>query len=453
MYKYNEFSIESALNSAPEKQSVKLSGMNKVAAILNNPSRSTEEYIAGAISSLGQADRTIMYTTLSLEALDDRLALAAKIARPVNQAKARGVEGFNNVPYLNPWEYAIEGKVGDFFKKVWDAIVTICHKILEAITQFIKFVGNAIASIGTKKQAKDRDQYMRNRAVIEKKVKAAKVNDMEMNSLPWKVNADRLSKLCKSLAAKYVQVIKENQQDEAILNGVSRLDMKAMTTEADAKKMFHSVFGVTGLVTGASAVASAVKGEGAAFGAAKVKVNAIKDSINKQIEEGIKLMGGTKATSPKEVVASAVVSDATVGKVKIGKIVDLAGKDFGVLSNEWLAVNVKDTLGSVHAAEKQFTKYTKTIETVAKRFDKIQGASHPVAASLSKLTAELAKARTNLNSFYSGLIIELTSYILRFRKTCHIALKAYLRVGYGSKIVDKNASEEKLQSIESMFTF
>ena len=91
---YQEFSIESAVDlTTRNTPSTKIDGMKKTYGILTNPSRSTEEFIAGAISSLGQADRNIMYVNTSLEALSDRLAICAKVARPVNMAKARGVEG------------------------------------------------------------------------------------------------------------------------------------------------------------------------------------------------------------------------------------------------------------------------------------------------------------------------------------------------------------------------
>lgn len=450
------FNIESAISPTTEVRGVKLNGMNRVASVINNPSRSTEEFIAGAISALGQADRNIMYVNASLNGLSDRLRLAAKIARPVNIAKQRGTEGFENVPYLNPWEYAIEGKVGDFFKRIWQAIRTIARNILQAIVNFIKYIGNAIASVGCKQQAKDRDAYMRNKATINPKVKAAKVDDMEINSLPWKVDASKLGKIINDISAQYLKAVKANSQDEAILAGVTRADLRTLTTEADFAKVFGSIFGVTGGIGNAiGAVKGAANGTGAAFGAAKAKVTAFKESIAKQIEDGIKLAGGTKSASPKEIIASSFLSgEAKVGKVKIKEIVKKAGADFGVLSNEWLSKNVNSVIASLHNSEKEFTRYTKTIDMVAKKFDQVQAASHSNVASLSQLTSELAKDRCRLNSFYSGLILEATSYALRFRKTAHIALKAYLKVGYGTKI-EKRKSEEALsaQSIESLFSF
>ena len=447
------FSLDSAVSPTTTTKAVALNGMNKVYGVLSNPSHSTEEFISGAISSLGQADRTIMYVNTTLNALSDRLSIAAKVAKPINAAKSRGMEGFDNVPYLNPWEYAVEGKVSEFFKKIWVAIRTIARKILEAIANFIKFIGNAIASLGTKAQAKDRDRYLRNKKTIDPKVKAAKVDSMEITSIAWKVDAAKIAEAITKVSAQYLKATKANAQDEAILNGVTRADLKTMTTEADFKKVFGAIFGITGVATAVGAVGGAINGTGGAFGAAKTKVSSFIASVNTQIEEGIKILGGTRSKSPKEVVGSAFTNGEKMGKVKIGDIVKLAGKDFGVLSNEWLSDNVTKVVATMRANEKAFTAYTKTIDAVAKKFDTVQSANHSNVASLSNLTSQLAKARCQLNSFYSGLILELTSYALRFRKTVHIALKAYLKVGYGSKVQKKGTESLNAQSIESMFSF
>lgn len=449
---YQEFSIESAVDlTTRNTPSTKIDGMKKTYGILTNPSRSTEEFIAGAISSLGQADRNIMYVNTSLEALSDRLAICAKVARPVNMAKARGVEGFQGVNYLNPWEYAIEGKVGDFFKKIWDAIKTIARKIIEAIVNFVKYISNAIASAGMKAQANDLAKFMRNKDNIMRKVKAAKVDEQSLNSIAWKVNAAQIEKLVQSASAQYLKAVQANKADEAILQGVSRTDLKTFTTEKDFTSAFSKIFGlsVSGVVGNLHGEG---KGAGVAYNGAKAKVQGLIDGMNKQIEEGVKLFHGAKSTSPKEVVQSAVCSSTKVEAVKVKDIVKLAGNDFGCLSNEWLSKNVNNVLAAMRQNEKVFTQYTKTIDAVAKKFDQVQAASHSNVASISQLCSQLAKARCQLNSFYSGIILELTSYVLRFRKNVHTALKMYLRVGYGTK-VEKSGESLNTQSLEQMFNF
>ena len=456
------FDLESAVNTTPKATHVKLNGMGNFMKVVNSTSRSTEEFIAGAISSLGQADRNIMYVNSTLGGLDDRLRLCAKIARPVNTAKARSVEGFENVPYLNPWEYAIEGKVGDFFSKIWAAIRSIAGKILDAIVNFIKFIGNKIASIGTKAQAKDREKYIKNMVTILPKVKAAKVDSQTINSLPWKVDANGMAKKIQDISKQYLKVTKDNQQDTAVFKGVCSADLKTFTTEEDFAKVFSKIFGITGVFTAVGAVKGAVKGQGRYYGAAEVKVKAFTESVNKAIEEGVKIAGGSKSTSPKEVIVSAFCGgNDNVGKMKIGDIVKLGGGASGsnafiVLSNEWLSTNVNNVVATLHDAEKEFTYYTKMIDKVAKKFDLVQAANRSNVAELSKLTSTLAKDRCRLNSFFSGIVLEATSYALRFRKTVHVALKAYLKVGYGGKVESKSSESYRTdtpQSIESMFTF
>ena len=449
---YQEFSIESAVDlTTRNTPSTKIDGMKKTYGILTNPSRSTEEFIAGAISSLGQADRNIMYVNTSLEALSDRLAICAKVARPVNIAKARGVEGFQGVNYLNPWEYAIEGKVGDFFKKIWDAIKTIARKIIEAIVNFVKYISNAIASIGMKAQANDLNKFLRNKDNIMRKVKAAKVDEQSLNSIAWKLNAAQMEKLVQSASARYLKAVQASKADEVILQGVSRTDLKTFTSEKDFASAFGKIFGlsVSGVVGNLHGEG---KGAGVVYNGAKAKVQSLIDNMNKQIEDGVKLFKGAKSTSPKEVVQSAVCSSTKPVSIKVKDIVKLAGNDFGCLSNEWLSKNVNNVLAAMRHNEKVFTQYTKTIDAVAKKFDQVQSASHSNVASLSQLCSQLAKARCQLNSFYSGIILELTSYVLRFRKNVHTALKMYLRVGYGTK-VEKSGESLNAQSLEQMFNF
>ena len=91
---YKEFSIESALMPTTQHRAVKLEGVGKVAGIFNSTNKSTEEFIQGAVSSLGNADCMVMYVHGSIEALEDRLQFSAKLAKPINTAKARGAEGF-----------------------------------------------------------------------------------------------------------------------------------------------------------------------------------------------------------------------------------------------------------------------------------------------------------------------------------------------------------------------
>ena len=149
-YAFEEFDIDNAVSPSVTHKSVKLMGVGKAISVLSSPSRSTEEMIAGAVSAIGAANRNVMFVHSSLNALDDRLRIAGKIAQSVNMAKQHGTEGFADVKYLNPWEYAIESKTGAFFTKIWQAIRTACRRVIEAIAYIIKWIGNAIAGADVK---------------------------------------------------------------------------------------------------------------------------------------------------------------------------------------------------------------------------------------------------------------------------------------------------------------
>ena len=105
---YKEFDINAAINPVISRESIKLAGVSEVAKIYNSKSLSTEEFISGAIHDLGVSNRNVMFVNSSLSGLRDRLAIAAKVAKNVNTAKDRGVEGFGSVSKMDPWEFALE---------------------------------------------------------------------------------------------------------------------------------------------------------------------------------------------------------------------------------------------------------------------------------------------------------------------------------------------------------
>lgn len=457
------FDLESAVNTTPKATHVKLNGMGNFMKVVNSTSRSTEEFIAGAISSLGQADRNIMYVNSTLGGLDDRLRLCAKIARPVNTAKARSVEGFENVPYLNPWEYAIEGKVGDFFSKIWAAIRSIAGKILDAIINFIKFIGNKISELSSKSMNKDREKFIKNSADIMAKVNAAKVGDQEISALPWnRSSGDGMTNMIKNLLVMYLKATKKDDWDQKVLEGVSSSDLNKIEKEEDFVKTFGKIFGINSASDLVHSVGGKMSKNGGIFSVAQAKVKQFHEEINALIHQGASVVKAPNNTGAKEAINTALFGKASVEvtKQKIKDIVAAGGGDQGdkafiVLSNNWLAENVTNTVSTLHEVEKEFTKYTKNIDKVAKKFDSIRDMKGNNASSLSKLTADLAKDRCRLNSYYSSLILTAVSYAFRLRKSVHIALKAYLKVG-GKAEKDKKKSSESYrrpQSIESMFTF
>ena len=448
---YNEFSIESALMPETQRRAVKLEGVTKVAEIFNSPSKSTEEFIQGAVTSLGNADCMGMYVHTSLEALEDRLMFASKLARPINTAKARGAEGFENVQTLDPWAYAIEGKVGDFFKRVWDAICTACRRVIEAIAHFIKWLGNAIASLDTRSQIKDYQTYSENKAKIDAAAKAAKTDDVKFKSLPWKVNADGVLKQATKAAGAYAKATKgmNNDQDLVIMKNAaskaSTLGDKTKTAQ-DVLKVGLGFFGIAFRANSTDTLS-----------AVRSKVSEITKKLQKQRTDDIaSVFGSASGTNAHSIVCGAFASQDAVSTISVGEMKKLS-KNFEVLKDEALTKNVKEVLSGVHEQQKVFSQYTKLIDSVAKSLQSAMAKADKNAGvgSISNELAKLANARIMFNSFWTSVMLELESYTLRFRKSAHIALKHYLRAAGAAKKDAKKKTTESLsqESLEAMFDF
>ena len=444
-YAFEEFNIDNAVSPTVGHKSVKLMGVGKAVAVLSSPSRSTEEMIAGAVSAIGAANRNVMFVNSTLNALDDRLRTAGKIAQAVNTAKQHGTEGFADVKYLNPWEYAIESKAGDFFKKIWQAIRTACRRVIEAIAYIIKWIGNAIASADVKAQVKDYDYFTRNKARIDKYAKASNVPSAEFNSLEWKVDASGLAKVIKNAAGTYASVTRANTDDIKTIQNLSRADFKTMKEPADVAKAYGKIFGLP--------ISTAGIGDKAYYKHAADKVKKMTDSINADIESGLKAVFGNAATGKvdlKALVLGQVAKSEKVGKIKCGDMRKLSG-DFSVLSDAWLSNNVKSVIAEASSQQKVFANYTKIIDDVARKFDSLNTYADGVSA-LSKLSSGLANARIRYNSIWSRLMLELESVALRYRKSAHLALKQYIRAATG-KIAKESEEALSDNQLESLFQF
>jgi len=445
-YAFEEFNIDNAVSPSVTHKSVKLMGVGKAVSVLASPSRSTEEMISGAVSAIGAANRNVMFVHSSLSALDDRLRTASKIAQAVNTAKAHGTEGFADVKYLNPWEYAIESKAGDFFKKIWQAIRTACRRVIEAIAYIIKWIGNAIAGADVKAQVKDYDYFTKNKARIDKYAKAAGVPKATFNSLKWKVNAGDLAKVIKKAVGTYASVTRANTDDVAAIQNLSRADFKTMKEPADIAKAYGKIFGLP--------ISTAGFGDKAYYKHAADKVKKMTDSINKDIESGLSAVFGKAAngtTDLKALVLSQVAQSDKVTKISCEEMRKLSG-DFSVLSDAWLATNVKSVIANAAAQQKMFASYTKTIDDVAKKFDSVSTYADGVSA-LSKLSSGLANARIRYNSLWSRLMLELESVALRYRKSAHLALKQYIRAGVAKAAQDKSGESLSDNQLEALFQF
>ena len=446
---YSDFSIESALAPRTASRSIKLEGVGTAVAVLRSRSTSTEEFMQGAISALGNADRQIMFVNSSLEALNDRLKFATTLAKAINTSKAHGVEGFANTPHLDPWAYALEDNdsKNGFFSKLWAAIKTACRRVYDAIANFIKWLGNAIASASVRGQAKDYKFYYSLSEHIKKKALAQNVDAEKFNSLQWTVDSDKLASLITKAAGEYAKGIAKKGDDIKVLENVSRKGLSMITNSKDYKKAYGELFSKWFGLSGNSPES--------AFKNASDKVKKMTDDMNNQLKGEIGSIFG-KSSSEKVSAHSLVMSavcgnDGKVDAMTVGKMKVLS-KDFSVLSEDWLAKNVKQVVSSVNAQQKQFTEYTKNIDKVASHFVKDNGTKDNPMKSLSSLLTELARTRIRYNSFWTGLMLEFESVALRFRKSAHIALKYYIRAAQKTAKDAKKAAESLSdRSIEALF--
>ena len=447
MANYHEFSIESAIMPSTTRRSVKIEGVNNVKKIFADPSKSTEAFITGAIADTGAADRNIMYVNKTLGALSDRLQTAAKIAKSVNTAKDRGVEGFQSVEYLNPWEYAIEGKASEFFKKVWEAIKTTCRKIIAAIANAIKWLSNQIQSAFTKAQVKDYNYYKANKATLGS---VAKKSKSTVKSIEW-VPASEFSKVLAKFNGEYMKVVRSKSADMATVEKIGNMDASLLTDPTKFGKIFSEANGVN---TGneEAAAESNFKGFRTVF-------QKMIDSINKELEDVTTSAFG-RAQEGKQnahsVVYGKLAKGDTVKDIAVSKLCSLSG-DFSILSDSWMADNVKSYVTLCNESMKTFTQYTKAIDKVAAAFDRAvakTGEENAKISSLSQLTSQLCNTRCRYNSYMNSILLEVESAALRYRRSAHNALKAVIaEVKGGPAKAAKAKATESYQSVESLFDF
>lgn len=428
---YNEFSIESAIAPRTGRPSVKIQGAANAVRIMQNPSRATEDYVQGAITSLGAANRQILYVNSSLEALNDRLRIASKIAYAVNTSKRRGAEGFGNVPMMNPWEFALEEdnsiKSDGFFRRVWDAIKTACRRVIEAIAHLIKYIGNAVASMDTKMQQKHYDLW-------DKKGRptSTDADNTKFKSPDWKIKysgkggiADFLTQVEGAYASGTKEV--NNEQDLKKLEDVLKNDLTAKRDTNVAPN--H---------TGSSAL----------------KVDS-KELANEMLKKDLQKLFAKDTGSAKELVLGKFCN-GTKNKEMSCKEMKLLSEDFKCLAGKDLATKATKMISAVHEQQKTFTKMTKLIDQIASKVSKPADKNNSQAMlntnHISNQMANICNSRIRYNSYWTSLILEVQMMCLRYNKSAHIALKHYLRA---AKVItdEKKTTETENASTEALFQF
>lgn len=425
---YNEFSIESAIAPRTGRPSVKIQGAANAVRIMQNPSRATEDYVQGAITSLGAANRQILYVNSSLEALNDRLRIASKIAYAVNTSKRRGAEGFGNVPMMNPWEFALEednsNKSDGFFRRVWDAIKTACRRVIEAIAHLIKYIGNAVAGMDTKMQQKHYKLYVDNGSKT-----ITDVDNTKFKSPDWKMKYSDITTFLTSVGGAYASGTKEvnNEQDLKKLEDYLKNDL-------EAKRGSMVVPNHTG--SSSSSVNS-------------------KELANEMLKKDLQKLFAKDSGSAKELVLGKFCN-GTKNKEITCKEMKLLSDNFKCLAANELSQKAKNMISAVHEQQKTFTKMTKLIDQIASKVIKPDAKNNSDSTyntnRVSNQMANICNSRIRYNSYWTSLVLEVQMMCLRFNKSAHIALKHYLRA---SKMIkdEKKTTETENVSTEALFQF
>ena len=430
---YKEFDINAAINPVISRESIKLAGVSEVAKIYNSKSLSTEEFISGAIHDLGVSNRNVMFVNSSLSGLRDRLAIAAKVAKNVNTAKDRGVEGFGSVSKMDPWEFALESGIGDFFKKIWQAIVSACTRLIQAIANIIKHIRNFIVGLDAKQQSKDYKYYTDNRQLIENNAKKIGATKTKFNAANWKVDGAKISAAMESVASLYTKIFTKGGDDEKVFENLSQYDLTKVTDAKQFKDMCHKVFDTNA---------------GEEINLRKFLTDTI-EKIDNSILEVKKVLGASKDdTSASKIVSAFATKDGDVVQITAEEM-KKKSEDFEILSDTWLAKNVTKYVTDLDRAMRQFSKYTSTITKVARRFDKVDVDSKAddrkaFIKSVSAACADLAKSRIRVNNMATSIILELELQALRFRKNAHTALRIYMRAKGAKPAAAKKTSAESL---------
>lgn len=450
---YKDFSIESAIAPTYQRRSVKLQGVANAVKIMQNPSRSTEDYIQGAVTAIGAANRQILYVNSSLEALNDRLRIASKLAYAINTSKRRGAEGFNDVPMMDPWAFALEEqqKEGGFFRRVWEAIKTICRRVIDAIAHLIKWIANAFAGLDTKSQAKHYELYKKNISKLAKD-KMEAVDKTEFKAPMWK----------KNITSGYIRefLTKANGRYIAMTgNSIKGDDVTAIEKLSNAStiEQFSKV------ISGISAFSRFDNEQG--------YTKKAKEIVDEQLADDLKaLFGSEEKKSASELIREHFIDGKKKEEVTC-KYIRTLTNEFDCLKGDGLAKAAKDAISTLHKHQKEFTEYTKKIDKFVTAFMKTAAAviknaggmdiSDKTAAQkmvgdslksggktigkalvnkINNYLSTLSNTRIRYNSYWTGLMLDLQSMVLKYNKTAHIALKFYLKE---LKLITKMEKEVK----------
>ena len=449
---YKEFSIESVITRPEFSSGYEMNGIGRINQIYDRSNkRSTESFVQDAVGDLGKASQNIMFANMTVSAFEDRFRAAAKIANSINQQKARGTESFRYVEYLDPYKYAIEGKVGDFFKKVWDAIKSAARRIVTAIANFIRWISNKISDAGTKAEVKDYKFYKDNAEDIMAAARLKKVDDIQFNSYNWTVDGNGLANIITKTLGGLSEVI----NDKIIKERTDKLQaaIESVGNSKDLNQSRTTIQEIAQNIDTWTAEADSL----------------YELKIAESFPGAKSIVDKKERFSPKMIVNLAVTNEAEpkIGKVTC-KFMREKSNDFYVLSQEWLTINFKNVLGSAHDTQKAFADFTKSVDKMSgtleklitnaekeeynqiKKDDKEAAGKYEWsknAIALSRYASKYCTARSRTNTLMTTVQLQLEAMAFRFRKSAHIALKQYLK-SYKGYAKGSGKTEPKTEKAE-----
>lgn len=441
-YSFEEFNLDAAIDgrsSSSTDRGFKLPGTENIRAIYNSRSTSTEEFVIGAVEALGQANRNLMFANMSLEGFEDRLNIAARVAKNVKIARDRGLEGFENTKPLNPIVYALEAekgesvgqKVGGFFKRVAQAIVSAARHIITMIANFIKMIVNKIREFAQSGYSKKYKEYC---ALNGKAKKAA--DSVSIKSMKWNTDSTDMCATMAQLTKNYTNLV-----SGSIMAGA-----------------LDTVRNLTGKLSKIPIVGLAAKGIDSGARILEVKTELAK--INKNIEEidnirktgaifnGIlKFEKGEKGKGGSQNIHVAFYDGDKPVQMTCKDIREVTD-DFKILSEQAMTDFTK-ALAAGKQAQTTASKSCKDLDKLANELKKEHKDADTVA--LKKAVARLATRKLSLDSYIQSIYLEAQSTRLRYTHTAYLAMKQYLKTGdLNTKVTRGNESYSQID-VDDLF--
>ena len=411
------FSVESILFSDDSNRSSE--------AIIPVSLKTGDACIKDVVNSLEELEFIDTYAKINDHNQRLKMQMCKRLANITNNI--RNSQARNSCEsYLYNAAFSTEDeKEGGWLKRVWQAIVTTAVRVVDAIVNFVRWLGTVIAGLDTKKQIEHFKIYMDNKSKITTEVDN-KVGKKKIKSPAWKVNKDDILNKIKDLTKEFsiFSNLNANDPKAKLIEKISRTTLK---DDDELEKLVDQSFGGPDKLMAMLEDAQEMKN--------------IKQLLDPNNAERSK-------KSPKEIVSSfALKTDKTI-EIPISEIKKISG-DFTCLSEGNVVKASKDMMEQLKKFQKSYTTFTKNIKAVAIQMtkhgevkdayksklddaetkedkNKIKKSYKTGMNKLKNMIAKMTNNRIKTNSMLTAVGLEFQMMVFRFNKVAHIALKAYL---------------------------